>query len=66
MLTRHLPDLAEAATRTFSLGEASQLEALFRESGFSQIESHSVRHTFVLPSFDAFYGPIERGGLSTG
>jgi hypothetical protein len=25
-----------------------------------------VRHTFVLPSFDAYYGPFERGGGSTG
>jgi hypothetical protein len=25
-----------------------------------------VRHTFVLPSFDAYYGPFERGGASTG
>jgi hypothetical protein len=26
----------------------------------------TVRHTFVLPSFDAYYGPFERGGASTG
>jgi hypothetical protein len=25
-----------------------------------------VKHTFVLPSFDAYYGPFERGGASTG
>jgi hypothetical protein len=25
-----------------------------------------VRHTFVLPSFDAYYSPFERGGASTG
>jgi hypothetical protein len=25
-----------------------------------------VKHTFVLPSFDAYYGPFERGGVSTG
>jgi len=25
-----------------------------------------VRHSFVLPSFDAYYGPFERGGASTG
>jgi hypothetical protein len=25
-----------------------------------------VRHIFVLPSFDAYYGPFERGGGSTG
>jgi len=58
--------LAEAVTRTFSLGEASRLEKLFRECGFSQIETRTVKHTFVLPSFDAYYGPFERGGASTG
>jgi hypothetical protein len=25
-----------------------------------------VRQTFVLASFDAYYGPFERGGASTG
>ena len=65
-MTRYIPGLAEAVTRTFSLGEAPRLEALFREGGFSQIETRIVKHTFVLPSFDAYYGPFERGGASTG
>jgi hypothetical protein len=25
-----------------------------------------IRHAFKLPSFDAYYGPFERGGCSTG
>jgi ubiquinone/menaquinone biosynthesis C-methylase UbiE len=66
ILTRYVPGLAEAVTRTFSLGEASRLEELFRECGFSQIETRTVKHTFALPSFDAYYGPFERGGASTG
>jgi ubiquinone/menaquinone biosynthesis C-methylase UbiE len=66
ILTRYVPDLCEAVTRTFSLGGASRLEEVFREGGFSQIETHTVKHTFVLPSFDAYYGPFERGGASTG
>ena len=66
MYKRQVPGLAEAVTRTFSLGEASRLEELFREGGFSQIETRTVKHTFVLPSFDAYYGPFERGGASTG
>src|SRR5262249_31104299 len=47
ILTRYVPGLAEAVTRTFSLGEASRLEELFRECGFSQIETRTVKHTFV-------------------
>ena len=66
ILTRYVPALAEAVTRTFSLSKASRLEQLFREGGFSQIETCAVKHTFVLPSFDAYYGPFERGGASTG
>jgi ubiquinone/menaquinone biosynthesis C-methylase UbiE len=64
--TRYVPGLADAVARTFSLGEASRVEKLFRECGFSQIETDVVRHTFLLPSFDAYYGPFERGGASTG
>ena len=39
---------------------------LFNEAGFVDFETDTVRHTFVLPSFDAYYGPFERGGASTG
>jgi hypothetical protein len=39
---------------------------LFNEAGFAGFETDTVRHTFVLPSFDAYYGPFERGGGSTG
>src|SRR5262249_4436872 len=66
ILTRYLPGLAEAVGRTFSLGEASRLEELFRQCGFSQIEIRIVKHTFVLPSFDAYYSPFEPGSASTG
>jgi hypothetical protein len=58
--------LAEAVTRTFALSETSQLQSLFNEAGFANFETDTVRHTFMLPSFDAYYGPFERGGASTG
>jgi ubiquinone/menaquinone biosynthesis C-methylase UbiE len=66
IIGRYLPNLTEAITRTFSLGEASRLQSLFAEAGFVDVETHTERHTFVLPSFDAYYGPFERGGGSTG
>src|SRR5579863_8105403 len=65
-IARYVPSLAEAVTRTFTLGEASKLQLLFNEAGFAGFETDTVRHTFVLPSFDAYYGPFERGGASTG
>src|SRR5215470_1808636 len=66
IIARHVPSLAEAVTHTFALGEASRLRSLFSEAGFRDIEINTVRRTFVLPSFDAYYGPFERGGASTG
>ena len=66
IIARHVPSLAEAVTRTFALGEASRLQSLFSEAGFEDTETDTVKHTFVLPSFDAYYGPFERGGASTG
>jgi len=66
IIARHMPSLAEAVTRTFALGAASRLRSLFNEAGLADIETHTVRHTFVLPSFDVYYGPFERGGASTG
>ena len=62
----HVPSLAEAVTRTFALGDAPRLQSLFIEAGFEDVEIDTVKHTFVLPSFDAYYGPFERGGASTG
>src|SRR5205085_7349899 len=66
IIARHVPSLAESVTRTFALGEASRLQSLFSEAGFADTETYTVKHTFVLPSFDAYYGPFERGGASTG
>jgi ubiquinone/menaquinone biosynthesis C-methylase UbiE len=66
MIARYEPSLAEAVTHTFALGEASKLQLLFNEAGFAGFETDTVRQTFVLPSFDAYYGPFERGGASTG
>jgi hypothetical protein len=66
IIAKHVPGLTEAVTRTFALGEASRLQSLFTEAGFVEVETHTVKHTFALPSFDAYYGPFERGGASTG
>jgi ubiquinone/menaquinone biosynthesis C-methylase UbiE len=66
LIARHLPSLAEAVTRTFALRDASRLKLLFDEAGLADFATDTVRHTFVLPSFDAYYGPFERGGASTG
>lgn len=66
MIARHVPRLADAVTRTFALGDGRRLQSLLVEAGFADVDTHTVKHTFVLPSFDAYYGPFERGGASTG
>src|ERR1700730_14023651 len=66
IIARHMPGLAEAVTRTFALGEASRLTPLFNEAGLVDIETPTVSDTFMLAAFEAYYGPCERGGASTG
>jgi len=66
MIARYVPSLAESVTRTFALAEAAKLRSLFDEAGFGDFATDTVRHAFVLPSFDAYYSPFERGGASTG
>ncbi len=66
IVARHVPSLAEATSRTFALGEAARLQMLFSEAGFVDVVTHTEKHTFRLPSFEAYYGPFERGGASTG
>jgi ubiquinone/menaquinone biosynthesis C-methylase UbiE len=66
VISRYVPSLGEAVARTFALGEEPRLRLLFSEAGFADFETETVRHAFVLPSFDAYYGPFERGGASTG
>jgi hypothetical protein len=55
--------LAEAVTRTFALGEASRLQLLFGDAGFLDIENYTQKDTFVLPSFDAYYGPLNAAAV---
>lgn len=66
VIARYRPDLADAVARLFALGDAARLKSLFDEAGFVDFETSTERYTFVLPSFDAYYGPFERGGASTG
>jgi hypothetical protein len=66
VIARYKPGLADAVARLFALGDDARLKSLFSEAGFVDFETSTERHTFVLPSFDAYFGPFERGGASTG
>jgi ubiquinone/menaquinone biosynthesis C-methylase UbiE len=66
VIARHKPSLADAVARLFALGDEARLKSLFDAAGFVDFETSTEKHSFVLPSFDAYFGPFERGGASTG
>jgi ubiquinone/menaquinone biosynthesis C-methylase UbiE len=66
IIARRAASLVESAARTFSLGEAGRLSSLFEGAGFRDVQTTTKAHRFVLPSFEAFFGPFERGGGSSG
>ncbi len=66
VMAKHLPALAEATARTFALGDPARLRLLFERAGFQDVKITTEAHRFSMPSFDAYFGPFERGGGSTG
>jgi len=66
VLARYVPSLVQTNDRYFAIGDAARLVSLFDDAGFVDVETHTQRQSFTLPSFDAFYGPFERGAGSTG
>lgn len=65
-IVRYAPSLAEATARFFSLGDEARLLSLFEGAGFREVGITTETHRFMFPSFDAYFGPFERGGGSTG
>ena len=65
-VARHVPSLAEAAARVFSLGDQTKLKSLLEAAGFKDVEIATEAHRFVLPSFEAYFKPFEQGAGSPG
>jgi ubiquinone/menaquinone biosynthesis C-methylase UbiE len=65
-IARHVPSLGVAAARVFSLGHPLKLKSLFEAARFRDVEITTQVHWFVLPSFEAYFEPFERGGGSPG
>jgi ubiquinone/menaquinone biosynthesis C-methylase UbiE len=65
-IARHVPSLAAAAARVFSLGDEMKLRSLFEAAKFRDVEITTEAHRFVLPSFDAYFEPFEKGAGSPG
>jgi ubiquinone/menaquinone biosynthesis C-methylase UbiE len=65
-IARYVPSLMTAAARVFSLGDERKLKSLFEAAEFHDVEITTETHCFVLPSFDAYFEPLEQGGGSSG
>ena len=65
-LARHVPHLAEASARMFSLGDEARLRALFEDAGFRDVEVTTEPQRFEKPSFSAYFEPYGRGWGSAG
>jgi ubiquinone/menaquinone biosynthesis C-methylase UbiE len=63
---RHVPSLAEAAARVFSLGDEARLRSLLGDAGFGDVEVTTETHRFTVPSFGAYFEPYEQGAGSAG
>ena len=66
IIARHVPSLSEAIKRTFSLGDEARLCSMFEAAGFLDVVTTTEAHTFILPSFEAYFGPFAQGGGSSG
>jgi ubiquinone/menaquinone biosynthesis C-methylase UbiE len=60
-IARHVPAKAAEYGRFFSLGEDGRLRALFEGAGFREVETATETLAFAFPSFDAYFGGVERG-----
>ncbi|MFD2053927.1 class I SAM-dependent methyltransferase [Mesorhizobium calcicola] len=65
-VARHVPSLAVAAASVFSVGDEMKLRSLFEAANFQDVEITTETHRFVLPSFDAYFEPFEKGAGSPG
>lgn len=60
-IARHVPAKAAEYGRFFSLGEDWRLRSLFQGAGFREVATATETLRFAFPSFDAYFGGVERG-----
>jgi len=60
-IARHVPSKAAEAERFFSPGDERRLRAHFEVAGFGEVEIATEALRFAFPSFDAYFGGVERG-----
>ena len=66
IMARYVPSLLPAASRLFSLGDEAQLQQLYTNAGFHNVEITTATRTFGSPSFEEYFDHVERGWGSAG
>lgn len=66
IIARHVPARVAEAEQQFALGSEQRLRSLLQEAGFREIQTTAETFRFTYPSFDAFFGGVERGAGSVG
>ena len=59
-------ELDVRARLVFSLGDKKKLGSLFEGAGFRDVDIATEVHRFVLPSFNTYFEPFEKGAGSPG
>src|SRR3712207_4700720 len=60
-IARYVPAKAEEYARFFAPGDEDRLRSLFEEAGFAEVELATEALRFAFPSFEAYFGGVERG-----
>ncbi|MBL6458686.1 methyltransferase domain-containing protein [Belnapia sp. T6] len=58
---RHVPSMAEAAGRYYSLGDPDHLRRLFEAVGFQDVEITKETRSYRFSSFDVYFEPFDSG-----
>src|SRR5215213_8298345 len=66
IIGRHAPAKTAEVQRVFFLGREGQLRRLFEGAGFREVESATELLRMTFPSFDFYFGGIERGAGKVG
>jgi ubiquinone/menaquinone biosynthesis C-methylase UbiE len=60
-IARYVPAKTEEYARFFAPGDEDRLRSLFEEAGFAEVELATEALRFAFPSFEAYFGSVERG-----
>lgn len=66
VIDRHLPAAGERSGPAFFDGSESRLRSLFETAGFREVQTMTETRRLGFPSFDAYFGGVERGAGNVG